>query len=31
MTRERRQRRNISGIVLLDKDPGPTSNEALQA
>lgn len=31
MTRERRWRRNISGIVLLDKDPGPTSNEALQA
>ncbi len=31
MTHERRRRRNISGIVLLDKDPGPTSNEALQA
>ncbi|GBE10224.1 tRNA pseudouridine synthase B [bacterium BMS3Bbin12] len=30
MMRERRRRRNISGIVLLDKDPGPTSNEALQ-
>jgi tRNA pseudouridine55 synthase len=30
MTRERKRRRNISGIVLLDKDPGPTSNEALQ-
>ncbi len=30
MTRERRRRRDISGIVLLDKDPGPTSNEALQ-
>lgn len=30
MTRERKRRRNISGIVLLDKNPGPTSNEALQ-
>lgn len=31
MTREHRRYRNISGIVLLDKDPGLTSNEALQA
>lgn len=28
--RERARRRNISGILLLDKDPGLTSNEALQ-